>query len=264
VPRFAANLSMLFQELPFLDRFGAAASCGFRAVEFLFPYAFEPEAVAAEVRRHGLEVALFNLPPGDWDAGERGLAALPGREAEFDDAVETALRYALASGCRRLHAMAGRPGPDVAPEAARETFLANLRKAADRFAPHGIDLLLEPLNARDAPGYFLRTTAQAREILAHLDRPNARLQLDLYHLQITEGDLAHRIRGLMDIAGHVQVANPPDRREPSEGETNYPYLFALLDELGYSGWIGCEYRPAGRTEASLGWAAPYGIAPPAS
>jgi hydroxypyruvate isomerase len=264
VPRFAANLTMLFQELPFLDRFDAAAACGFEAVEFLFPYAFEAGEIAERVSRHGLEVALFNLPPGDWDAGERGLAALPGREAEFAEAVETGLRYARALGCRRLHAMAGRPGEGAAAaEGARATYLANLGAAADRLAPHGVDLLLEPLNPRDMPGYHLRTTGQARAVIEELGRPNVRLQLDLYHLQVTEGDLVHRVRALMDITGHVQVANPPDRREPSEGEVNFPHLFGLLDELGYGGWVGCEYRPAGPTEASLGWAAPYGIGAPA-
>jgi hydroxypyruvate isomerase len=262
MPRFAANLSMLFQDRAFLDRFAAAATCGFKGVEFLFPYEWPARDIRACLDEHGLEQVLFNLPPGDWAAGERGLAALPGRERDFADSVDLALDYAETLGCRRLHVMAGCPGPDVDPREAMETYVANLRLAADRLAARGIAMLIEPINQRDVPGYFLRDSAMARTVLDAVARPGAKLQFDLYHAQISEGDLSVRLRTLMPSIGHLQVANPPDRREPSQGEVNFPYLFALIDALGYEGWIGCEYRPAGTTEAGLGWAAPYGIHAP--
>jgi 2-dehydrotetronate isomerase len=259
VPKFAANLSFIFQEVGFLDRFAAAAACGFKAVEYLTPYDHPPEVIAKQLNCHGLEQALFNMPPGDWAAGERGIGALPGREEEFRAGVDTALEYAKATKCRILHAMAGvlPAGQDAA--AAEGTYLANLRHAADRLAAANLTLVIEPINTRDIPGYFLNTTTQAMAIIERVGRANLKLQLDLYHVQIMEGDLAHRIRTLAGHYPHVQIAGNPGRHEPDVGEINYPFLFDLLDEIGYSGWIGCEYRPKGETRAGLGWAKRYGI-----
>ncbi|MGD0473275.1 MAG: 2-oxo-tetronate isomerase [Candidatus Velthaea sp.] len=255
MPKLAANLSLMFTEEPFLDRFAAAAAAGFAAVEFLFPYDDEPHVVAARLRSAGLEMALFNLPPGDWTAGERGLAALPGREAEFAAGVERALAYAQALGCPTVHAMAGHAAGDDARAIA--AYVANIRFAADAFAAAGRRVVIEPINRRDMPGYFLHTTAQAAALIARIDRPNVALQLDLYHAQISEGDLEHRIRALSPLIGHVQIAGNPARHEPDVGEVNYAYLLEVLDHVGYTGWVGCEYRPAGETVAGLGWAQPY-------
>jgi 2-dehydrotetronate isomerase len=259
VPKFAANLSFIFQEVGFLDRFAAAAACGFKAVEYLTPYDHPPEVIAERLNRHGLEQALFNMPPGDWAAGERGIGALPGREEEFRAGINTALEYAKATRCRILHAMAGvlPAGQDRA--AAERTYIANLRHAADRLAAENLTLVIEPINTRDIPGYILNTTAQAMAIIERVGRANLKLQLDLYHVQIMEGDLAQRIRTLAGHYPHVQIAGNPGRHEPDVGEINYPFLFDLLDEIGYSGWIGCEYRPKGETRAGLGWARRYGI-----
>ena len=259
MPKFAANLSMLFTEVPFLDRFARAAEAGFTGVEFLFPYEHEPEETAARLRDNGLEIALFNLPPGDWEAGERGLASLPGREADFARAVETALPYALALGAPRMHAMAGIPPQDADPAACWDTYIANLRSAAEAFAPHGIDVVIEPINTRDIPGYFLNRQGFAEAAIEAAGAPNLGLQMDLYHCQIVEGDLATCIRRYFPLIRHIQIAGVPERHEPDVGEVNYPYLFDLLDELGYAGWIGCEYRPAGDTPAGLAWARDYGI-----
>ena len=257
MPRFAANLSMMFQEHAFLDRFAAAKAAGFEVVEFLFPYAFPAEEIAARLRDHGLTQALFNLPPGDWDNGERGFAALPGREAEFAAALAKALDYAAAIGCRQLHCMAGIPPAGADRTACRATFVANLRRAAETAAASGITLLVEPINTRDIPGYFLNYQRDGRAVVEEIGAPNLRLQLDLYHCQIMEGDLATHLRQFLPVTGHIQVAGVPERHEPDVGEVNYPYLFGLLDELGYDGWIGCEYRPRGRTEDGLGWFAAY-------
>ena len=263
MPKFAANLSMTFTEVDFLDRFARAAACGFQAVEFLFPYAHAPEEVAARRAASGLEVALFNAPPGDWEAGERGLAALPGREAEFAAGLEQALTYARALEARRVHIMAGTPPAEADPAACRRTYVANLKRAAEHFAADGIQVLIEPINTRDIPGFYLKRQAQAVQILDEVGAANAALQMDLYHCQIVEGDLATNIRRHLPRIGHFQIAGVPERHEPSLGEINYPYLFALIDSLGYAGWIGCEYRPQGATEAGLGWAGAYGIqAPP--
>jgi 2-dehydrotetronate isomerase len=259
VPKFAANLSFIFQEVGFLDRFAAAAQCGFKAVEYLGAYDERPETVAAALDRNGLSQALFNMPPGDWAKGERGLAALPGREAEFRAGVETALTYAKATNCRLLHAMAGRWSEGRDRAAAQRTYIGNLRHAADRLASEGITVIIEPINTRDIPGYFLNTTTQAVAVIDEVGRPNLQLQLDLYHVQIMEGDLAHRIRALAGRYPHIQIAGNPGRHEPDIGEINYPYLFDLLDEIGYSGWIGCEYRPRAETKAGLGWAQRWGI-----
>jgi hydroxypyruvate isomerase len=259
MPKFAANLSMMFQEAAFLDRFAAAAAAGFRAVEYLFPYEVPAAQISRQLEQHGLTQALFNLPPGDWRAGERGLASLPGREADFIAGAERALEYALATGCKRLHAMAGLWPADRDKSKGETVYVANLRRAADLVAPHGIAVLIEPINLRDMPGYFLNTTGQALAILDRVERDNVKLQLDLYHCQITEGDLAIHIRRLFGRYAHVQIAGVPERHEPDRGEINYSYLFDLLDEIGYDGWIGCEYRPAAGTLAGLVWARGWGI-----
>ena len=253
MPRFAANLSLLYTEHPFMERFGAAATDGFDAVEYLFPYAYPPEALAAALQQHGLTQALFNMPPGDWAAGERGIGALPGREAEFLAGVHEALRYARATGCRRLHAMSGRMPAGMSRETLHATFVANLRQACDLLAPHGIDVLLEPLNERDNPGYFLTRQAQAHDLVHEVGRANLRVQMDFYHCQISEGDLSQRLRTHFTGIGHIQIAGVPERQEPDTGEVNYPHLFELLDTLGYDGFVGCEYRPRAGTRAGLGW-----------
>ncbi|MEX0697992.1 MAG: 2-oxo-tetronate isomerase [Dongiaceae bacterium] len=259
MPNFAANLSMMFQEVGFLDRFAAAADAGFRAVEYLFPYDHEPAELAARLQRFGLRQVLFNLPPGDWAAGERGLAALPGREAEFAAGVDRGLDYARALGCTQLHAMAGIPPVGTAPADAEATYVANLHAAAARLAAHGIRLLIEPINTRDMPGYFLTTPEQARRVIAQAGTDNLFVQMDLYHCQIMGGDLSERIRANLPLTRHFQIAGVPGRHEPDTGEIDYRHLFELIDGLGYDGWIGCEYRPRGDTSAGLAWAAPHGI-----
>jgi hydroxypyruvate isomerase len=255
MPKFAANLTMMFNEVPFPQRFAAAAKAGFQGVEFLFPYDHAPHEVAQWLHENGLTSALFNMPPGDWANGERGLAALPGREAEFRAGVARALEYAQALGTKRLHAMAGLVPAGAARARHREVFIDNLRYAARELARYGITLLIEPINPRDMPGYFLSSQAEAHAIRAAVGEPNLQVQLDFYHAQIVEGDLATGLRKYFGGVGHVQVASVPDRHEPDEGEVNYPWLFRLLDEMGYDGWVGCEYRPRGRTEDGLGWMA---------
>lgn len=253
MPRFAANLSLMYTEHEFLDRFGAAAADGFDAVEYLFAYDHPPEAVAAPLRAHGLVQALFNMPPGDWNAGERGLGCLPGRETEFMAHARTALRYAQATGCKRLHAMAGRMPEGVPHEVLTETLVRNLRQACDLLAPHGIEVLIEPLNERDNPGYFLTRQGQAHAIVRQVGRANLKVQMDFYHCQISEGDLSTRLQTHLDQVGHIQIAGVPARQEPDSGEVNYPHLFRLLDQSGYRGYVGCEYRPRAGTSAGLGW-----------
>ncbi len=253
MPRFAANLTMMYTEVPFLERFAAAAADGFDAVEFLFPYEFDAQELAQRLRASGLTQALFNMPPGDWAAGERGMACLPGREAEFAAHLETALRYAQATGCQRLHAMAGLV-PDGADRARMHaTYVANLRHAATRAAAQGITVLIEPLNGRDVPGYFLTTQQQAHDVVAEVGAANLRVQMDFYHCQISEGDLTRRLERHFDGVGHIQIAGVPDRHEPDDGEINHPHLFQRLDDLGYAGFVGCEYRPRAGTSAGLGW-----------
>jgi hydroxypyruvate isomerase len=253
MPRFAANLSMMFQEVPFLERFAAAAAAGFRGVEFLFPYAHPAQQVAAALRAAKLECVLFNLPPGNWDAGERGLASLPGREAEFRAGIATALDYARALGTPRLHVMAGLLPPGAERAAHRRSYLENLRHASAELARAGIVALIEPINTRDIPGYFLNTQTEAHAIREEVGAANLRVQMDLYHAQIVEGDLAMKLRRWLPHVGHVQIAGVPERHEPDRGEVNYEYVLRLLDELGYDGWVGCEYRPAAKTEDGLGW-----------
>lgn len=260
MPRFAANLSMMFQEVPFLERFAAAAAAGFEGVEFLFPYDFEPDEIQDAVKAAGVEVALYNLPPGDWARNERGLAALPGREADFEAALEKAVGYAAATGVKRLHVMAGIPGPDADPAACRRTYVANLKRAAARLAPLGLDALIEPINTRDIPGYFINRQQDGHDVVAEVGAANLKVQMDFYHVQIVEGDLAMRARRHIAGVGHIQIAGVPERHEPDVGEINYPYIFDLLDDIGYQGWVGCEYRPAGATLDGLRrWGAPYGL-----
>ncbi|MEO1193941.1 MAG: 2-oxo-tetronate isomerase [Pseudomonadota bacterium] len=257
MPRLAANLSMMFTDRPFLERFAAAAACGFKGVEFLFPYEESPEAVAAAREAAGVDVALFNLPAGDFAGGERGLAALAGRDAEFAEGLERALTYAKALSARRLHLMAG-----LAPAAQRPRYLERLGMAADFFAPRGIHLTIEPINLRDMPGYHLSLQEDALGVLEALARPNISLQMDFYHCQIMQGDLTRRLEANLDQIGHVQIAGVPDRHEPDSGEVAYDRLLGHLDSLGYAGWVGCEYRPRGETEAGLAWAEAFGIAAP--
>lgn len=253
MPRFAANLSLLYPQLDFLDRFGAAARDGFEAVEFLFPYAHDTSEIAARLADHGLQQVLFNAPPGDWAAGERGLAALPGREAEFRSGVQRALAVAQALRCPRLHVMAGLlpPGADRADWRAR--YVDHLAWAADQAAAAGVTVLIEPLNPRDMPGYLLSRQDDAHAIVQQVGHANLKVQMDLYHLQIVEGDVATKLRQYLPTGrvGHLQIAGVPERHEPDLGELNYRYLFDVIDALGWDGWVGCEYRPQGDTSAGV-------------
>ncbi|WP_294000196.1 2-oxo-tetronate isomerase [Sphaerotilus sp.] len=266
MPRFAANLSMLYNEHAFLDRFAAAAADGFEAVEYLFPYAFEAADIARRLADHGLQQVLFNAPPGDWDAGERGIACLPGREAEFRDGFERALAYADALGCPRVHAMAGLAPQGVARSELQAVYEGNLAWAAERAAAVGRNVLIEPINPRDMPGYFLNRQDEAHRTVQAVGAANLQVQFDLYHCQIVEGDVAMKLRQLLPTGrvGHLQIAGVPMRHEPDLGELNYPYLFDVIDEVsaacGWQGWVGCEYRPArgavaGGTSDGLGWLA---------
>jgi hydroxypyruvate isomerase len=255
MPRFAANLSMLWPELGFLDRFGAAARAGFDAVEFLFPYAHEPARLADLLGTNRLLQALFNMPPGNWDAGERGIACHPKRIGEFQDGVGTAIEYARALGCGRLHAMAGVRPAGVSEEALRDTYVANLRFAARELAKHGLTLLIEAINTRDMPGYYLTTSRQALDIMDEVGAPNLHFQYDIYHMQIMQGDLAPTIERDLARIGHMQLADTPGRHEPGTGEINYDFLLSHIDRIGYRGHIGLEYKPLTSTEAGLGWMA---------
>ncbi|MDR5907362.1 2-oxo-tetronate isomerase [Franzmannia qiaohouensis] len=262
--RLAANLSMLFNEHDFLDRFAAAAQAGFRGVEYLFPYEHAPDTLRGLLDEHGLEQVLFNLPPGDWAAGERGLASLPGREGEFRDSLVEALRYAEALGCPRVHAMAGLlpADADATTQAAHHaTYIDNLRFAAREAAKVGRELLIEPINTRDMPGFFLSRQAQAMAVLEQVGEPNLRLQFDLYHCQIMDGDLTRHLERQFAAIGHVQIAGVPERHEPDVGEVHYPALFERLEALGYTGWIGCEYRPVDDTRQGLDWGRRFGLLP---
>jgi hydroxypyruvate isomerase len=262
MPRFAANLSFLFQEEPFLDRFAAAAAQGFQAVEFMFPYDHAAAAVALAARNAGLQVALFNMPAGDWANGERGLAALPERRKEFRTALARALDYAEAFNCPRIHVVAGALPPGADRRAMEACYMDNLAWAAEQASAHGRILLIEPINRRDIPGFFLSDFDFAEKVVSDIGAPNLRLQFDVYHAQIIHGDISRRIERQMPWIGHVQIANPPDRREPGRGEIDYRHVFDLFDRLGYDGWIGCEYRPEGSTADSLGWIRDYGVVPP--
>jgi hydroxypyruvate isomerase len=260
MPKFAANLSMLYPELDFLDRFAAASRDGFKAVEFLFPYAFEAREIALRLEANGLKQALFNAPPGDWAGGERGLACLPGREAEFRAGLDAALDYAAALDCPRVHVMAGIVPRGMAREAVRPTYVSRLQWAAREAAARGVEVLIEPINTRDRPGFFLNRQDEAHRVVQEAGVPGLKVQMDLYHCQIMEGDLATKVRRYLPTGrvGHFQIAGVPERHEPDVGEVNYAFLFALMDELGYEGWVGCEYRPRaggkpGGTTTGLQW-----------
>ena len=253
MPKFAANLSMMFNEVPFLSRFAAAANAGFTGVEYLFPYEFPANVIAAELNANALKNVLFNLPPGDWAAGERGTTCLPGREEEFRVGVATAIEYAKVLKTPRLHAMAGVLPQGVSPADAKATYVTNLKFAAAELEKHGLTLLIEAINTRDIPGFFLNTQAQAFDILQEVNAKNLMMQMDLYHMQIMEGEVAIKLSKYASQCGHVQVAGVPKRNEPNIGEVHYPFLYEYLDAIGYDGWIGCEYRPAGDTVEGLGW-----------
>jgi len=256
MPRFSANLSFLFTESPFLDRFAEAAHAGFRAVEFAFPYEYQVNEIKARLVPHRLEVVLFNAPPGDADAGDRGLASIPGREHEFAADIAKALRYAGALNCQRLHVMAGvlPEGADADERARRlRVYVRNLKFACQEAAAQGVTITIEPLNPRDVPHYLLSTQSEAHAIRSEVGAPNLKVQMDLYHAQIVEGDLTDKLRRWLPHIGHIQIAGVPGRHEPDVGEINYEYLFRLLDELKYDGWVGCEYKPATTTTAGLTW-----------
>ena len=253
MPRFAANLTMLFTEVPFLDRFERAARAGFQAVEFLFPYAFAAEEIRRRLDAHQLQLVLHNLPAGDWDAGERGIACLPDRVEEFRAGVATAIAYAKALGVTQLNCLAGKAPAGADPALLQHTLVDNLRFAAAALREAGLKLLLEPINTVDIPGFFVNRTAQALAILDEVGADNLYLQYDLYHAQRMEGELAATLEKHLPRIAHVQLADNPGRHEPGTGEINYPFLFAHLDRIGYRGWIGCEYKPATTTEAGLHW-----------
>jgi hydroxypyruvate isomerase len=257
MPRLAANLTMLFNELDFLDRFAAAAGAGFRGVEYLFPYGYPKDRLAELLARNRLTQVLHNLPAGNWEAGERGIACLRERQGEFQDGVGQAIEYATALGCRQVNCLAGILPPGGDPETAARTLIDNLRFATDRLAAAGIRLLVEPINTRDIPGFFLCQSRQALAILEVVGSPNLWLQYDVYHMQIMEGDLGATIQRHLGRIAHIQVADNPGRHEPGSGEINYPFLLELIDRLGYPGWIGCEYKPETSTTAGLGWAKRY-------
>ncbi|MBK8360048.1 MAG: hydroxypyruvate isomerase family protein [Comamonadaceae bacterium] len=279
MPRFAANLSMMYPDLPFLDRFEAAAKDGFTAVEYLFPYAFAKEELVERLQANNLQQVLFNAPPGGtdaasidraWNGGDKGITCIPGREDEFRAGVALALDYAQALGCPRIHLMAGLLPAGVSREAAQRTYVANLRWAAAEAARHGRDVLIEPINTRDIPGFFLNRQDQAHALVAEVGASNIKVQMDLYHCQIVEGDVAMKIRQYLPTGrvGHFQIAGVPERHEPDIGEVNYPYLFGVIDEVaaqcGWDGWIGCEYKPKrggqpGGTSAGLGWFGAYRV-----
>jgi 2-dehydrotetronate isomerase len=264
MPQFAANLTLMYTELPFLDRFAAAAQDGFKAVEFQFPYAFAPADIAARLAHHGLELVLFNAPAGGadpaamaaaWGQGARGTAAQPGFEAEFRAGVHAALRYAQVLGCPRIHVLSGIVPAGVERESLKDLCVGNLRWAAGEAAREGCEILIEPINLRDVPRYFLNRQDHAHELLDAVQAGNLKVQMDLYHCQIVEGDVATKLQRYLPTGrvAHVQVAGVPGRHEPDVGELNYPYLFDILDTLGYRGWVGCEYLPAAGTTEGLGW-----------
>ena len=257
MPRFCANLTMLYGERDFLDRFEAAARSGFRGVEYLFPYPYPKEQLVERLHGLGLVQVLHNLPAGDWGKGERGIAVLPGRGEEFRHGVDQAIEYAHALGCKQVNCLAGIVPHGLAPDDARATFVTNLRFAADELKCAGIRLLVEPINTFDIPGFYLSRTAQALEIIREVGSDNLFLQYDVYHMQRMEGELAGTLRSNLPRIAHLQVADNPGRNEPGTGEVNYPFLFELIDGLGYAGWIGCEYKPRAGTTEGLGWLKPY-------
>jgi len=253
MPRFAANLTMLFTEHDFMDRFAAASAAGFRGVEYLFPYAYAARELADALRANSLEQVLFNVPAGDWAAGERGIACLPDRVEEFRAGVDRAIEYAHVLGCPRVNVLAGKAPAGIASDVLHETFVGNLRFAAEKLQAAGVALVIEPINTYDIPGFFLSTTRAALAIIDEVGSPNLRVQYDIYHMQRMEGELAATLEKHLAQIGHVQLADNPGRHEPGTGEINYPFLFATLDRIGYDGWVGCEYVPATTTVAGLGW-----------
>jgi hydroxypyruvate isomerase len=259
MPRFAANLTMLFNEVPFLDRFERAAKAGFRAVEFLFPYAFPAQEIRQRLQDNGLTLVLHNLPAGDWAAGERGIACHPDRVGEFQDGVGKAIDYARTLGCRQINCLAGIAPSGVDPENVRATFVSNLRFAAGKLGAAGIKLLIEPINTFDIPGFFLSRTRQALDLIADVGSNNVYVQYDIYHMQRMEGELANTIKSHLPQIAHIQLADNPGRNEPGTGEINYRFLFGHIDSIGYDGWIGCEYKPKAATIDGLGWRAAHGV-----
>lgn len=257
MPKLAANLTMMFNELDFLDRFEAAAKAGFTGVEYLFPYAFSTQDMAARLNDNGLTLVLHNMPAGDWGAGERGIACHPDRIAEFKAGVEQTITYATALNCPRVHCLAGIAPQGVGLDLVHATYVENLKYAAEKLNAAGIKLLIEAINTRDVVGYYLNRTRQALDIIAEIGSDNIALQYDIYHMQIMEGDLAPTLQKHLGLIEHIQVADTPGRHEPGSGEINYPFLFDFLDKIGYDGWIGCEYTPATTTQDGLGWADAY-------
>jgi len=253
MPRFAANLSMLYPQHSFLERFAAAAADGFDAVEYLFPYEYSPQVLKQRLEDNGLVQALFNAPPGDWAAGERGIATQPGRQSEFREGFDRAVDYAAVLGNSKIHVMAGLLASEAERARHHGVYLENLAYACAQAAKVGVTVLLEPINTRDMPGFFLNRQDQAHAICREVGAPNLKVQFDCYHCQIVEGDLASKLRRDFSGIGHIQVAGVPDRHEPDLGEVNYPFLFELMDELGYDAWVGCEYRPRGDTSSGLKW-----------
>ncbi|WP_316166999.1 MULTISPECIES: hydroxypyruvate isomerase [unclassified Bradyrhizobium] len=261
MPRFAANLTMLFNELPFLDRFAAAKAAGFGGVEYLFPYDFDKAELREQLARHGLTQVLHNLPAGNWAAGERGIAILPDRVDEFRDGVRRAIEYAKALDCRQLNCLVGIAPDDADPRELNQVLVRNLRFAATALKAQGIKLLIEPINTLDIPGFVLNRTAQALQLISEVESDNLFVQYDIYHMQIMEGDLARTMQKHLARIAHIQLADNPGRHEPGTGEINYAFLFRHLDTIGYSGWIGCEYKPQTTTAEGLGWLTDRAIVP---
>jgi len=253
MPKFAANLTMLFTEYDFLDRFDRAAKVGFRGVEYLFPYAYKPEQLAEKLAANNLVQVLHNLPAGNWEGGERGIACLPDRVGEFREGVAKAIEYAKTLNCPQLNCLSGIAPGGADASKVRETFVGNIRYAGEELKKHGIKLLIEPVNTRDIPGFYLNRTMQALELIDEAGSDNIFVQYDVYHMQIMEGDLARTVETNLARIKHIQLADNPGRNEPGTGEINYPFLFGFFDRIGYDGWIGCEYKPRGKTEEGLGW-----------
>ncbi|MBI2957489.1 MAG: hydroxypyruvate isomerase [Chloroflexi bacterium] len=257
MPKFSANLTWMFGEVGFLERFERVAQAGFKGVEFMFPYEFKAGQLAELLDKHHLEQVLLNLPAGDWQKGERGIACLPGREAEFQEGVGRSVEYAKALKCSRVNCLVGITPAGVPANKVRETMVSNLRFAAQTLDKAGVRLLVEALNSRDAPGFHLVHTQDVVKLLEEVNHPNAWLQYDIYHMQVMEGNLTQTIRDNVKRIAHMQLGDVPGRHEPGSGEINFPNLFRFIDESGYDGWIGCEYKPAGKTEDGLGWVKPY-------
>ena len=257
MPKFCANLTMMYNEVDFLERFGASAKAGFRGVEYLFPYPYDKNQLKEQLAKHKLTQVLHNLPAGDWGKGERGIACHPNRVSEFQEGVGKAMDYATTLGCKQVNCLAGIAPEGVAADKLRETFIGNLKFAAGELKKAGIRLLIEPINTLDIPGFYLSRTQQALDIIRDVGSDNLFVQYDIYHMQIMEGDLARTMEKNLKLIAHLQLADNPGRHEPGTGEINYPFLFGHIDRIGYQGWIGCEYKPAGATEAGLGWVKPY-------